>query len=62
MDGQYDFPFSFRFLQYLPGTFEESKGYKAKVRYTIKAIIISKDKKADKLEKEMDIMIREPQR
>jgi hypothetical protein len=58
MDGQYDFPFSFRFLEYLPGTFEETKGYKAKVKYTIKAMIIPKDKRADKLEKSIDIMIR----
>jgi hypothetical protein len=46
LEGQLDFPFSFRFLGYLPGSFEENKQYKAKVSYSIKAIIVPKDKKS----------------
>jgi hypothetical protein len=45
-------------LEYLPGSFKEEKQYKAQVAYFIKAVILSKDRKADILESTMEIIIR----
>ena len=44
-------------MEYLPGTFEETKPYKAKVNYKIKATIVAKDQKTPKMEKEMEIVL-----
>lgn len=46
--GQYSFPFSFKFMDYLPGTFRESQGkdYDASIKYTLKAVVQSSSNKA----------------
>lgn len=62
LEGQYEFPFKFRFLQYLPGSFNETKGYKAQVNYFIRAIIQPSFKSQEILDKRLEVIIREPQR
>jgi hypothetical protein len=46
LEGQHVFPFSFKFMDFLPGSYNESKGYKAQISYKLKALIQanSKDK------------------
>ena len=48
MLGQYSFPFSFKLMDYLPGSFKESKGkdYDASIKYMIKVVIESSGNKA----------------
>lgn len=48
LEGQHIFPFTFKFMDFLPGSYNESKGYKAQISYKLKALIqaSSKDKPA----------------
>lgn len=39
LDGQHVFPFSFKFMTHLPGSYSETRGYKAQISYKIKAIL-----------------------
>ena len=57
--GQYSFPFSFKFMDYLPGSFEERQGsnYSASIKYVLKAMVQSSTSKPS-IENEMQIVIR----
>jgi hypothetical protein len=62
LDGQHLFPFSFKFLNHLPGSYSETRGYKAHIVYKLKAILQPSSKDSAPIENSIEIIIRQPQK
>ena len=62
LEGQHVFPFTFKFMDFLPGSYSETKGYKAQISYKLKAVIQPSSKDKTAIENSIDIIIRQPQK
>jgi hypothetical protein len=58
LKGQHVFPFSFRFMNFLPGSYNETKEYKAQISYMLKATLQPHSKKKTSIETSIEVIIR----